>query len=162
MTTDAPATPETYETRRARPVELPQLAALRWRWVQAAGDEDLTPDAGYVADALRWYRDHEGSHIPFVAVTEDGQVAGMAWLAVTDRVPAPGRLDRRSGDLQSCYVLPSHRGRGVARAIVRTLLAHAWDMGLEHVTVHASPRSVPMYERAGFRQVDELLWLAAP
>lgn len=162
MTTDAPDTPGTFHFRTAHQAELPQLATLRWRWVQVPGDEGLVPDTSYIDEALRWYRRHEASHVPFVAVTVGGLVVGMAWLAVTDRVPAPGRADRRSGDLQSCYVLPEFRGQGIAQAIVRMLLAHAWDMGLEHVTVHASPRSVPVYERSGFTHVDQLLWVAAP
>ena len=30
--------------------------------------------------------------------------------------------------------------------------------GLEHVTVHASERSIPVYERAGFRSNPRALW----
>ncbi|MDN5726992.1 MAG: GNAT family N-acetyltransferase [Propionibacteriales bacterium] len=115
--------------------------------------------ADFTVRAIAWAREHRDSHIPIVAVA-GRTVVGMAWLAITARVPAPFSEARLSGDLQSCFVLPNHRGQGIGRRLAETVLAETRRHGLEHVTVHASPQSVPVYERSGFSHQRELLWAA--
>jgi GNAT superfamily N-acetyltransferase len=83
----------------------------------------------------------------------------MAWLALTTRVPTASRIDRCSGDLQSCFVVPEHRGLGIGGALVQAVLATARSHGAEHVTVHASPKSVNLYQRNGFCANGQLLWI---
>jgi GNAT superfamily N-acetyltransferase len=82
----------------------------------------------------------------------------MAWLALTPRVATTRSADRWSGDLQSCYVVPAERGRGLGGRLVKAVLATAEQRGAEHVTVHTSAGSVAMYERNGFRPNSRLLW----
>ena len=82
----------------------------------------------------------------------------VAWLAIQTRVPSPRALERSSGDLQSCYVVPDARGRGIGTRLADAVLTRARDLGLERVTVHASPRSIPVHERAGFRANPRSLW----
>ncbi|WAC66225.1 GNAT family N-acetyltransferase [Agrococcus sp. SL85] len=141
------------EVRRARDAELEAVALLRWRMAhEHGGDVEAASEAAaaYAAEAAAWSRAHADSHVPMVAVA-DGAVIGCAWLAITARVPTPGALERRSGDLQSCFVVPERRGAGIGRRLAEAVLAEARERGLEHVTVHASPASIPVYERAGFR-----------
>lgn len=149
------------EVRLAHDHELDELVALRWHWVRSsmrAGEELPSLDA-YVAAGVDWARAHRDSHIAFAAVSS-GRAVGMAWLALVARVPAPLRMDRLSGDVQSCFVLPEFRGRAVGSRLVRAVLAEARARGCEHVTVHASTQSVPMYERVGFEHSPDLLWSA--
>ncbi len=90
------------------------------------------------------------THLPFVAEVDD-DVVGMAWLAVVERVPSPERRRRHSGDVQSVYVLPQLRDRGIGGALLEAVLAEAGRLRLEHVTVHSSDRAVPLYQRGGFQ-----------
>ncbi|MBO1769888.1 GNAT family N-acetyltransferase [Agrococcus sp. TF02-05] len=136
--------------RQAADAELEAVADLRWRWVREASDEPLPERSAYAAEAAAWARAHGDSHVPLVAVA-DGEVVGMAWLAIQSRVPSPRALERRSGDLQSCYVVPEHRGAGLGRRLAEGVLDEARRRGLEHVTVHSSVEAIPVYERAGFR-----------
>ncbi|WP_197522859.1 GNAT family N-acetyltransferase [Occultella aeris] len=151
-------TPE-VDVRPARDHELGQVASLRWHWVhdQPYGGANLPNHDDYVTAAAAWARTHGDSHVAFVA-RSSGSAIGMAWLALLERVPAPDRMQRLNGDLQSCYVLREFRGRGVGSRLVAAVLQEARRRGCEHVTVHASPLSVPMYERAGFEHNPELLW----
>jgi GNAT superfamily N-acetyltransferase len=145
------------EVREARDEELEALAALRWRWVRESTDGPLPEIEPYVAAAAAWARQHRDSHVPFAAVIA-GELVGMAWLAIQDRVPTPTAIERRSGDVQSCYVVPDARGRGLGTRLADAVLASARERGLEHVTVHASARSIAVYERAGFRGNPRSLW----
>lgn len=144
------------EVRLARDDELERVVRLRWLWAIEGGD-DAGNEQQFVDRAAEWARAHRTTHLPHVAVDENGAVVGMAWLALTPRVATTRSIDRWSGDLQSCYVVLERRGIGIGGALVRTVLATATARGAEHVTVHASPESARMYARQGFRTSGRLL-----
>lgn len=148
------------EVRIAHDEELEQVVRLRWIWTVERGD-DSVDEYSFVTGAAAWARAHAETHVPHVAVAENGEIVGMAWLALTPRVASTHSLDRWSGDLQSCYVLPERRGAGIGGRLVEAVRATALERGAEHVTVHASADSVRMYARHGFRTSDRLLWADA-
>ena len=145
------------EVRIARDDELERVVRLRWLWTTERGD-DSADEHSFVAGAAAWARAHAETHVPHVALAADGEIVGMTWLALTPRVASTHSLDRWSGDLQSCYVLPALRGAGIGGRLVEAVRATAFERGAEHVTVHASAESVRMYARHGFRTSDRLLW----
>jgi len=135
--------------RRATAVDAAALADLRWGF---RGDEDgLTPTDRdtFVESFSVWLGAHQSTHMPFLAQV-GGDVVGMAWLMIADRVPSPSRPHRRYGDVQSVYVVPELRNSGVGAELLNGVLAEARTLELEHVTVHSSDRAVPFYERVGF------------
>jgi GNAT superfamily N-acetyltransferase len=144
---DDPARLMGIAIRRGTAQDAPALARLRWQWDKRPGTVD---QATFVEFFAAWVVDHLPTHLPFVAEV-DGRLAGMAWLMLPDRVPSVSNLDRRFGDVQSVYVVPELRDRGVGAALMAAVIAEARARELEFVTVHSSERAVPMYERAGFR-----------
>jgi GNAT superfamily N-acetyltransferase len=92
------------EIRVAVPDDVAQLAGLLGRFA----DCDQATGAAFAPDLLRWWSEHD-SHVAFLAVLPSGDAVGMAWLALTERVPRPGGGARLSGDIQSVYVVPEHR-----------------------------------------------------
>ncbi len=146
--------------RRGSAEDLPVLAELRWRWEvdeHGAGPDIARQD--YVDLFVRWADEHRATHLPFVAEV-DGAIAGMAWLMLSDRVPAATRTDRRFGDVQSVYVVPEHRDKGIGARLMAAVLDEA--RGFEFVTVHSSERAVTMYRRAGFGNNDRWLEVRSP
>ncbi|WP_370973443.1 GNAT family N-acetyltransferase [Amycolatopsis sp. cg9] len=144
------------EIRPARPAELAAVARLRWRWV---AEQDGLPAGGrdaFVRDFAAWAREHAETHRCLIAV-RDGEVIGMAFLAVTARVPTPTAVSRAAGDVQSVYVVPEARDSGVGGRLIDATLALAAELGLERVTVHSSTRAIPAYERHGFARSPHLL-----
>src|SRR3712207_5421681 len=98
---------------------MPVLAALTWQFT-AENEVVSQPEQEFIPYFLRWWSSVESTHIPFVAV--DDELLGMAWLALVARTPRPGPADRFDGDLQTVYVLPEHRNRGVGEGLVNTIL----------------------------------------
>jgi len=144
--------------RLAAPHDLRAVAALRWRWVtEGRADVPTASDRdAFVADVTAWARDHAPTHT--CSVADDGcRLLGTAWLAEVPRPPSPGRAARRSGDLQSVYVVPELRGRGWGGRLVRAVLADAAARGLEHVTVHSSSAATSLYLREGSTDDPRLL-----
>ncbi|UNO40522.1 GNAT family N-acetyltransferase [Streptomyces sp. MST-110588] len=140
----------------ARPEELTAVAALRWRWLQESGGAPVTTREEFVHRFVAWARQNTSSH-RCVVMTRGEAVIGMAWLAITGRVPHPGALDRASGDVQCVYVVPDERDGGLGGRLIGAVLGLARDAGLERVTVHSSDRAVPAYARQGFTRSPRLL-----
>lgn len=144
------------EVRLAGPADLEAVAGLRWRWV--AEQDGLPADgrAEFVRRFVTWARENAATHRCLVLARER-EVLGMAFLAVTARVPTPSAFERASGDVQSVYVVPEARGGGLGGLLIDATRRLAAELGLERVTVHSSGRAVPAYERHGFAASPSLL-----
>lgn len=137
--------------------DIAAAASLRWRWVvDEKGGDPSVDEAEFVAETVAWAERNADTHTCFVA-DRDGEIVGMAWLALSARVPSPRAFERRNGDVQSVYVAPSVRGLGVGGRLIEAVVAEARAAGAERVTVHSSPEAVRVYERHGFVVDPQLL-----
>ncbi|MEV0889798.1 GNAT family N-acetyltransferase [Promicromonospora sp. NPDC050262] len=135
--------------RTATLADAPALSALRWRWAQPS----RTPGEGEArefAAALEGWMRAQGDRSVCQVADLDGDLVGMAWLAVFERVPNPGDTVRRNGDVQSVFVVPEHQGRGIGRRLVEALCAAADDLGVRKLTLDSREAVMPFYERLGF------------
>lgn len=152
--------------RPVRPDELTAVAELRWQWLQENEGTPAVSRDGFVDRFAAWAHANEPSHRCLVLVREDAAdgtvvaVIGMAWLALTRRVPHPGAFERASGDVQCVYVVPEERDSGLGARLIDAVLSLARELGLERVTVHSSTRAIPAYARAGFAHSPHLLQAA--
>jgi GNAT superfamily N-acetyltransferase len=140
--------------RIADPSDGPALAALRRAWTTE--QHGPAGDADFEARFLDWYGREFDRRVSWLAEV-DGAAVGMMNLAVFDRMPQPGRDAGTWGYLANAFVLAAHRDRGIGSLLLRALLAHADNQHYVRLVLRPSPRSVPFYERAGFRPADELL-----
>ncbi|MFE9933070.1 GNAT family N-acetyltransferase [Streptomyces sp. NPDC005533] len=87
----------------------------------------------------------------FVAFDEDKTVRGwIAAGAVSDRCAYAGVVEH------SVYVHPAARGRGVARTLLRTLIASTEATGIWTIQAGIFPEntaSLALHQRAGFRVI---------
>ncbi|MBB5955759.1 GNAT superfamily N-acetyltransferase [Saccharothrix tamanrassetensis] len=142
--------------RPVRAGELPAVAELRRRWVQEVYGTTHTTVEEFAPQFVAWAQKNESSHRCMVLL-RDEVVIGVAWLAITERVPHPRVFERTSGDVQCVYVTPDERGRGLGGELIKAVLAWASDLGLERVTVHSSDRAISAYSRHGFEVSPNLL-----
>lgn len=132
-----------------------EVARLLWLMADD-GERSRTTDDDFTADLSRWWAAHQDSHAVFLARLAD-ETVGMAWVALLPRVPRPGLMGRTSADIQSVFVMPQHRGRGIGSAVVNAAFDYAIGHGGVRVTVHSGSGSVPLYERLGFESSRQLL-----
>ena len=142
------------QIREATAEDVSALALLRWR-SERPGDGDLDR-AAFERGFSDWWSQH-GGHFRAVVAMDGGEAVGMGFLALVNRVPMPGDLDRVHGDIQSMYVAEPHRGSGVGSEIVRILLDLARAAGCGRVEVHSGRRAVKFYERAWFEHFRQLM-----
>ena len=142
--------------RTARPADTSALAALRWRW--ALPEKAAQPDAlrDFSSALEQWMTLQRELSVCKIALL-DAELVGMAWLAVFDRVPNPDDLRRRSGDVQSVFVVPEHRGLGIGRRLMEAICEAADNLGIRKLTVDSNDEAVPFYGHIGFTRPELLL-----
>ncbi|WP_112135513.1 GNAT family N-acetyltransferase [Glycomyces dulcitolivorans] len=141
--------------RQPQDAEWRDVARLRWRWLTEEDGQAGTDRGAFEQEFARWAAAAH-SHRCVVAVRER-ELIGMAWIAITPRVPTPLVLDRSVGDVQSVYIVPEARNSGIGSGLVDALLLLADELGLERVTVHSTTRAVAVYQRAGFTPSHRLM-----
>ncbi|WP_117215506.1 GNAT family N-acetyltransferase [Allorhizocola rhizosphaerae] len=145
----------TVSVRPMRPGELPVVAGLRWQFTQEFDGPIGYKKEEFLHHFVEWAQRNHGTHHCMVLLRGD-LIIGVAWLAITPRVPSPSSVNRRSGDLQSVYVVPAERNAGLGSLLIEAILNLARELGLERVTVHSSERAVCAYARQGFSDSPQL------
>ena len=83
----------------------------------------------------------------FLVAYVDGVAAGCGAV----RVNEPG-----TAEIKRMYVLPAHRGRGIAGKILAELEDHARTLGVRQLVLETGarqPESIAVYSRAGFVEI---------
>ncbi|MDP9444299.1 MAG: GNAT family N-acetyltransferase [Actinomycetota bacterium] len=143
--------------RRCDAADVGVVTALRRAWAEEqAGrpiDDDDFPDA-----FAAWYTREAGRRVTWLACVGH-EPAGMLNLVVFEQMPKPGRPAARWGYVANAFVLAEHRNGGAGTALLDAAVDFARTHGFVRVVLNPSPRSAPLYRRAGFRPATELLML---
>jgi GNAT superfamily N-acetyltransferase len=114
--------------------------------------------ASYLREALP-----RGEYLAWVA-EQDGPPAtviggaGVQLRPILPR-PHPGTTDLELGPeaiVLNVYVEPDWRRRGVAKALMRTVLDALTEWNIRRVVLHAAPDGRGLYERLGFVLTNEM------
>jgi GNAT superfamily N-acetyltransferase len=149
------------QVRRAGPGDARAMAVMRYDFrTELAAPAESRPE--FVERATAWlaHRLELGSWTGWLAL-EPEQPVGLVLVHLVEKVPNPVVEPESLGYVSSLYVRPERRGRGVGDALLRTAVDFCRDHGVDTVVLWPSPRSVPLYQRHGFRHqgdVMELRW----
>lgn len=131
------------------------VAAAFWRPDESSGSvtEVLSQPqlAHYVAG---WPRPGD---LAVIALNEQGPL-GAAWIRfLPESDPGYGFVDAATPEL-SMGVVRACRGRGIGSRLLDALIAAARERGLASMSLSVEPdnHARRLYERVGFRQVDEV------
>lgn len=128
-----------FAIRPARQADKEALTELCMRSKQSNGYDDAFMAA--CADELR-VRDSWISEDDFwVAEAPDGSLVGCIRLS---------RDEVSGGELETCFVAPDFKGKGVGRALFNALESRARKIGLRHIELDADPFAERFYARMGF------------
>jgi GNAT superfamily N-acetyltransferase len=132
-----------------RPDLIEAVATLRWReW----GDEPGREDRSWWVDVTTREAGREGLPATWVAVDEDGAVAGAVGLGEFD---VAERRDRSPWVL-GLIVSPERHGRGTGRLLLSRLAEFAAARGYPQVWVATGTPAVGFYRRCGWEETERL------
>jgi ribosomal protein S18 acetylase RimI-like enzyme len=98
----------------------------------------------------------DGSY--FGSIVEEGgkAIAGIG-LMLIDWPPHPSHPDEdKRGYVLNVYVEPAHRGRGLAKMLMREAEAEFARRGVSFAILHATRMGRPLYEKIGWAQTAEM------
>lgn len=141
------------EIRDATEADLPAILAILNQAIRETTaiwhTAEATPEA-----RLAWLRERQGRGLPVLVAVDGGVVRGFA--SYGDFRPFAGYAATVE---HSVYVDPAAQGRGIGRALLEALVAHAQGAGL-HVMVGAieagNAASVALHRKAGFEEAGVL------
>ena len=104
-----------------------------------------------------------GSYVGWLAIDGDGRVIGGAGIDLKPQLP---RISHDGGGVTTgsvplvvnVYTEPGWRRRGIARALMQTLMAWARARRFDRVVLHASDDGRPLYVSLGFVPTNEMRW----
>lgn len=146
--------------RRASAEDTPAIAALRRAWAEEQAGSPIE-DGDFEDELAEWFLREQHQRVTWLAEVGDRPV-GMVNLAIFTRMPKPRSRGatgpaRRWGYVANVYVDPGLRNRGIGRALLDEVVAHAEAAGLARLVLSPSQRSVSFYERAGFGPATSLM-----
>lgn len=105
-----------------------------------------------------YLHDHvpSGDFVGWLARTPDGEPIASAGLSIYTLSPKPINLTGQYGYVSSFYTVEPHRGKGIAKRLVKDLVACAKEIGLPALRLHASEAGRPIYEQQGFKALNEM------
>lgn len=146
---------DTFDVRLAGTEDAQLLAGLRRAWIEEMAQHPVD-DPGFEERFDEWMlKEHEQRLIWLGYV--DGEVAGMVNVLVFTRMPKPGSDPSRWGYLANFYVRREQRNSGLGTAMLDALTEHADREGFVRIVLSPSDRSIPFYERGGFREAYDLM-----
>jgi GNAT superfamily N-acetyltransferase len=105
----------------------------------------------YFATAVR-----DGSYRGFLAMNETGQVVGGGGIVISAWPGSLGQREPKRAMILNMFVEPECRRRGIARQLVKTMIAWCKESGFLRVGLHASDEGRPLYESLGFKPTNEM------
>ncbi len=151
--TDPPATAAVV-VRDATDDDMPAVQAIYAHHVLhgLASFEEVPPS---VADMLARRRSVLDAGLPYLVAQFDGAIAGYAYATLYRPRPA-----YRHTIEDSVYVAPGLAGRGIGRAVLRSLIARCeagpWRQMLAVIGNSANTGSIALHSRLGFAPVGTL------
>lgn len=97
-----------------------------------------------------------GSYRGFLAMNESGRVIGGGGIVISAWPGSLGHSEPKRAMILNVYVEPKYRRRGIARDLMKTMIAWCKDNGFLKVGLHASDEGRPLYESLGFKPTNEM------
>ena len=130
-----------------------ELIALRMAYLEADFGE-LAPDdeAAILAALPSFFERHlERDLVAFAALAEDGSIASVALLLVSEKPPNPRFVNGRIGTVFNVYTAPEFRRLGLASRVMAALVSYARERDLDLVELNATDEGYLLYSSLGFK-----------
>jgi GNAT superfamily N-acetyltransferase len=145
--------------RLAGPGDDTVLAQLRYAFRSELA-EPTEPETHFLERATRWLANRlEGGVWTAWIACADGVPVGLVLVQLVEKVPNPVPEAENIGYVSSLYVRPPWRGRGIGGRLLTTALDFCRRSEVDNVAGWPSARSIPLYQRHGFRSVGEVMEL---
>ena len=96
----------------------------------------------------------DGSQIDVLAYDGD-EFVGAGAVCLYDIMPTFYNLSGKRGYIMNMYTVPEYRGRGIATKTLDVLIDRCKELGFTHITLAATEMGQPVYEKYGFKKLED-------
>ena len=150
--------PEGFTLRRASTADLEVLVSHRRSMFQDMGYSDEAALESMSERFRAWLLEHmnEGEYLAWLIAAPDGSVAAGTGLWLMDWPPHMVGQGERRGNILNVYTNQDFRRRGLARELMKTVLAWCRENRIDTIILHASADGRRLYESIGFSPTNEM------
>lgn len=145
-----------YTSAQIAHEDIPELIELRMAYLAADFGQLDDADEQAIRAALPSYfeRHLELDLLAFGMRAEDGSIASVALLLVSEKPANPRFPNGRIGTVFNVFTVPEHRRQGLAALVMSELVAKARELGLDLVELNATDEGYGLYRSLGFADAD--------
>ncbi|MBQ8165978.1 MAG: GNAT family N-acetyltransferase [Lachnospiraceae bacterium] len=96
----------------------------------------------------------DGSQIA-VLVYDGDKFAGAGAVCLYEVMPTFYNMSGKRGYIMNMYTSPEYRGQGIATKTVDMLVKKCKELGYTHITLSATDMGQPVYEKYGFKKMED-------
>lgn len=121
----------------------------------------LTEDYGSLTDIQaekirnqlpEYFRNHLNRDL-FVYIVRYEEIISCCFLLVSEKPANPNFIHGKTGTLMNVYTKPDFRRKGIAKKIMKFLIADAEKMGLDFIELKSTADGYNLYKSVGFEDV---------
>lgn len=154
-----------YEYRKATGDDLEELVRTRLTVLRAANGLSETEPLEEVERASREYYERAldvGEHTAWLIYDEYGgrRFIGAGGVSFYQVMPTRDVPDGRKAYIMNLYTAPEYRRQGIAGYTLKLLVDEARRRGIYHISLEATEAGRPLYEKFGFRKMENEMELS--
>ncbi len=134
------------------------LAQLRFEF-RASIDPATEPADRFLSRCKEWMAHRLQPDAPWRCwvVEQEGELVGMAWVMIIDKLPNPVAEPEKHGYISSLYLKPECRGQGVGSRLLSACIGACESAGCDAIFLWPTAGSRSLYQRHGFAVREDLL-----
>ena len=100
-----------------------------------------------------YYTNHLNKDLIVFVCRNENQILGCCFLCISEKPSNPSFINGRTGTVMNVYTRPQFRRRGIARELMKLLLAESKRNNLDFVELKATDSGYSLYKALGFEDV---------
>jgi GNAT superfamily N-acetyltransferase len=135
------------------------LAELFWEHTDEFEPRCLAGKETYVRECADNIKHRLGNDLFCWVAENDGRIVSHANVIVAQKIPRPGKIIRKWGRLSTVRTIPEFRNQGIGGKLMDKIKSWGREQSFEELLVGPSEKSFDFYERAGFKNENEVMEL---
>jgi len=95
----------------------------------------------------------DNSFMSWIALDNE-EIIATSGLSFSIVPPFPDVLDGKVAYIMNMYTFPTYRNQGIGAALFKRIVDEAKQLGYKKITLHATDMGRPLYEKYGFKSVN--------
>jgi len=144
--------------RQATQSDIPMLVQLRTEFLKEVTNTEAPADFAEILSSYFTSHLSESNYVNWLALDGD-KIVGTGGICFYQIPPNFLNVTGDRGYIVNMFTTPSHRRRGISKAIFEQLMQAAALRGVPQVSLHATATGRGLYEQFGFQAKDsEMVW----